>query len=74
MGVWGVGALENDEAADWAIGFDDADLAGGFRFLGDALVAAAAQPTFVLTRCMRFRQCCPIVNATRSAAARAGTG
>lgn len=29
MGAWGVGPFENDDAADWALEFTDADLQAG---------------------------------------------
>jgi hypothetical protein len=37
MGTWGVGAFENDEAADWSLEFENADLEGGLKLIRDAL-------------------------------------
>lgn len=41
MGAWGVGPYENDDAADWAFEFSDADRAAGLRIIGSALRSAA---------------------------------
>jgi hypothetical protein len=39
MGAWGVGAFDNDTAADWAWEFAEADQAAGLRLLTEALEA-----------------------------------
>jgi hypothetical protein len=31
MGAWVVGGFQNDEAADWALEFENADLKAGLR-------------------------------------------
>jgi hypothetical protein len=41
MGAWGVGAFENDTAADWDLEFETADMAAGLRLITDALALAA---------------------------------
>jgi hypothetical protein len=41
MGTWGVGAFENDIAADWSWEFESADLAAGLQLITDALTVAA---------------------------------
>jgi Domain of unknown function (DUF4259) len=41
MGAWGAGAFDNDDAADWDLMFENADLATGLRLITDALSAAA---------------------------------
>jgi hypothetical protein len=41
MGAWGVGAFENDEAADWSIEFRTADLRAGLSMITDPLTLAA---------------------------------
>jgi Domain of unknown function (DUF4259) len=41
MGAWGVGAFENDTAADWDFEFEAADRAAGLRLITDALARAA---------------------------------
>jgi hypothetical protein len=37
MGTWGVGAWENDEALDWSLEFEDADLEAGLNLIRAAL-------------------------------------
>jgi hypothetical protein len=37
MGTWGVGAFANDEARDWSVGFEGADLEAGLKRITDAL-------------------------------------
>ncbi len=37
MGAWGEGPFDNDDAGDWAYGFDGVDEATGLRLLADAL-------------------------------------
>jgi hypothetical protein len=41
MGTWGTGAFDNDDAADWSWGFENADQAAGLRLITEALSAAA---------------------------------
>ncbi len=41
MGAWGVGPFENDEAADWAFEFTNADLQDGLGIVRAALHSAA---------------------------------
>jgi hypothetical protein len=40
MGAWGVGAFENDTAADWDLEFETADMAAGLRLITDAQALA----------------------------------
>jgi len=40
MGTWGEGIWSNDQAADWAFGFDGADYEAGLAMLEDALETA----------------------------------
>jgi hypothetical protein len=38
MGAWGAGPFENDDAADWAFGFDGIDAAAGLALVREALL------------------------------------
>jgi hypothetical protein len=44
MGTWGEGAFDNDSAADWSLGFRDADQASGLALIGQALSRGAGMP------------------------------
>jgi hypothetical protein len=37
MGAWGDGPFDNDDASDWAYGFDGLDEAAGLQVVADAL-------------------------------------
>jgi hypothetical protein len=41
VGAWGIGPFENDDAADWAFEFSNADLPAGLRIITSALQSAA---------------------------------
>jgi hypothetical protein len=60
MGTWGAGAFDNDDAADWAFGFDEADLSDGLSIIQETLLPVAeALPTTYL----RSYQAVPAVAA-----------
>jgi hypothetical protein len=42
MGAWAEGAFDNDDAADWSLQFENADLQSGLRIIEDALNEAVA--------------------------------
>jgi len=44
MGTRGEGAFDNDGAADWSLGFRDADQASGLALIGQALSRGAGMP------------------------------